>query len=94
MLRRMSGSPSETELEAMAERLVAEATEGYEIHLTAAAMRVVRESLVNELLCTSYGRARLYACLTGSPLEPDQSDDHVIDPALQKLLRKKTGRLA
>jgi hypothetical protein len=49
----------EAELEALAEALVTEAMAGYDKLLPPAAQARLREHLIDELLCTRYGRARL-----------------------------------
>ena len=49
----------EEALERLAESLVSAALDGYERVLSPTALQDMREYLIDELLCSSYGRARL-----------------------------------
>ena len=57
----MESPPEENvpELERLAHTLVAEALDGYERVLAPDALQDIREYLIDELLCSSYGLARL-----------------------------------
>lgn len=68
----------EEEYEAVAEAIVAEALEGFEQHLTPAALEAVRETLLAELLCTNYGRLRLAGCLEPKEAASAESSDVAI----------------
>lgn len=49
--------------EAMAEEIVGEALHGYERLLSADAIELMRDMLVDELVCTPYGRRMLRASM-------------------------------
>jgi hypothetical protein len=85
--------PSEEELEAMAERLVGEALSGFEQHFTPAALARIRESLVDELMCTSYGRTQLRYCLSDDRSVTSGSDEQPIDEAMLALMDKVKGQI-
>ena len=55
--------PTDDELSALADALAAEATQGFEKFLSPSALQLIRDSLADELFCTSYGRDQLRRCL-------------------------------
>ncbi|MFO0553022.1 MAG: hypothetical protein U0271_31840 [Polyangiaceae bacterium] len=77
------------EEEAMAEEIATEAMAGLDPLLPAAELEEIREFLVDELLCTEAGRARLRRCL--APRVGTKSDDLARFPDAALHAKDKSG---
>jgi hypothetical protein len=79
--------PTPEEEKRLAEQLVTEATAPYAALLSADKLKEMREHLVDELLCTSYGRARLRRLLPRE--EVLQSDELPVDGSAEDSAAKE-----
>ena len=80
----------EAEMEKLATELVDEATAGYAKMLRPEAVERLREHLINELLCTNYGRDRLRNIMA-APVVHSSDELPTIDAPASVEKKKKEG---